>query len=152
MPQVVPNCSTKANIISWILKFELRCDFLFVYSFFIPYSTRQFQKIGDNYKLTKTIVKTLRNIHLKRAASPASFTLLTWVDQSQSSGRLQPLCLRCHAVLWLVKFVGRFHRQPVITSMLVTSCRRGLNLFPFLCYFSRLHVDCDIYGDDLQSL
>ena len=56
-------------------KIELHRTFIFIYLIFIPHSIRLFHKIRNNFKFTKTMVKTLGNIYLKQAASPASFTL-----------------------------------------------------------------------------
>ena len=53
----------KYNVITF--KIELRHNFLFVYSFFIPYSTRLFHKIRDTFKFIKSMANILRNIYLK---------------------------------------------------------------------------------------
>ena len=63
------------------------------------------------------MVKTLRNLHLKWAANLLDSSLR--LTNHRSAWRLQPLCLNCRTVLWLVKFVGRVHRQPMITSILI---------------------------------
>ena len=73
------------------------------------------------------MAKTLGNIYLKHATSPASFTLYVQDDQSQSCLKALSLVLRCHAVLRLVRFVGRFHRRTVVTSRIFFLCLRGLN-------------------------
>ena len=46
-------------------KIELRRNFPIVCSFFIPYSTRKFHKIGNIFKFIKTMAKTLRNKYPK---------------------------------------------------------------------------------------
>ena len=78
---------------------ELRHNFSFVYSFFIPDSTR--------------------------LQAPPLLHSSHRLANNRTAWRCQLLCVRCHAVLWLAKFVGRLNRQPVITSMLFFPCQRG---------------------------
>ena len=48
-----------------IFKAELRRNFPFIYSFFMPRSMRLFYKTVNNYKFIKIMAKTLGNIYLK---------------------------------------------------------------------------------------
>ena len=107
-------------------KIELCRNFPFVYSFFIPYSPWLFHKIKDNFKFINTIPETLRNIHLKWAASSASQMLTNHSSHRLANHRA---AWRLHLFCWGVM------RFCVWLNLSIDSTD---NPWPHRCYSSRV--------------